>query len=146
MSLIEEQKARNRQNMLDRCVHFNGLMNDTCDKDIAYDSVRLEADGKVYFPCLRGSADTKCEHCRYPTEEEVDQMEAESEAAFAGTLSAAVVAKADAEARGLKKGHGGTGQVKCPACDAGQINYSVAYVNGHMWACCTTDGCVMWME
>jgi hypothetical protein len=52
----------------------------------------------------------------------------------------------DAATKGLKRGNGGTGSVKCPACEMGIIKYSVASLNGHIWGACSTKGCVQWME
>lgn len=51
----------------------------------------------------------------------------------------------DAKAKGLKKGHGGTGEVECPICKK-RLRYSVASYNGHMWGSCETEGCVRWMQ
>jgi hypothetical protein len=60
-------------------------------------------------------------------------------------LRAVKAAKDHAKTVGLKKGHGGIGETKCPNCE-GTIKYSVASVNGHMWGSCSTEGCAKWME
>lgn len=52
--------------------------------------------------------------------------------------------QAEAKAKGLGRGHGGQGFINCPICK-GQLGYSVASVNGHIWGKCKTDGCVSWM-
>lgn len=39
-----------------------------------------------------------------------------------------------------------TGVVRCPVCESGDIDYRVASSNGHVWAACTTKGCVSWMQ
>jgi hypothetical protein len=54
-------------------------------------------------------------------------------------------AHADAKAKGFGVGKGGVSSLKCPLCPEGEIRYSVASVNGHMHAGCTS-GCVSWME
>ncbi len=52
----------------------------------------------------------------------------------------------DAKMKGLRQGHGGQSSLKCPVCAAGEITYSVAGVNGHIWGSCSTEGCAKWME
>ena len=52
----------------------------------------------------------------------------------------------DARRRGLQKGNGGRGEVKCPNCSDGTVRYTVASLNGHIWGACTTSGCASWME
>ncbi len=61
-------------------------------------------------------------------------------------MNAMVAAHADAKAKGYQKGHGGVSSIDCPACEDGRPKYSVASVNGHMWARCNTPGCLSWME
>lgn len=55
-------------------------------------------------------------------------------------------AKDHAKQGGLGRGNGGQGTMPCPAGCGGQLRYSVASVNGHMHARCSTEGCVSWME
>jgi hypothetical protein len=55
-------------------------------------------------------------------------------------------ARDDANAHGFKKGNGGRGCITCPVCEKGQLHYSVASYNGHMWGKCSTDDCVAWMQ
>lgn len=37
------------------------------------------------------------------------------------------------------------GKLLCPVCKAGQLHWSMAS-NRHVWARCTTEGCVCWLE
>ncbi len=39
-----------------------------------------------------------------------------------------------------------SGEMGCPACGRGRLQYSVAGVNGHISARCSTDECVSFME
>jgi len=39
----------------------------------------------------------------------------------------------------------GRGSVPCPICGEGHLRY-VVHENGHIWAKCTTEGCVSWVE
>lgn len=55
-------------------------------------------------------------------------------------------AKDHAKQQGLGRGNGGQGRMPCPAGCGGELRYSVASVNGHMHAACSTKGCVSWME
>lgn len=52
----------------------------------------------------------------------------------------------DATGKGFKRGNGGKSSLKCPICKTGTINYSVAGVNGHIWARCTSQDCVSFIE
>lgn len=36
------------------------------------------------------------------------------------------------------------GQIKCPKC-GGELNYSIASTNGHIWGKCLTKDCLEWM-
>lgn len=40
----------------------------------------------------------------------------------------------------------GSGNMKCPVCETGNLRYSRAAYNGHIHAQCSTKGCVAWME
>lgn len=61
------------------------------------------------------------------------------------SLLAIAAVSEDAKAKGLKKGHGGTGSIECPICK-GRLNYSVASHNGHIWGACQNPTCVSWMQ
>jgi hypothetical protein len=65
---------------------------------------------------------------------------------IADTLGAMLAAKEHAKAQGFKQGNGGTGEMPCPTNCGGTLRYSVANVNGHMHAVCSTKDCVRWME
>lgn len=68
------------------------------------------------------------------------------DAATSKALAAFVAVAEDAKKKGFKAGHGGNSNCACPVCADGTIRYSVASVNGHIWASCSTDGCVRWMQ
>lgn len=61
-------------------------------------------------------------------------------------LEAFVAAKQHAKEQGLGRGNGGFSALPCPSCKTGTIRYSVAGSNGHMWAACSTNDCVRFME
>jgi len=37
-------------------------------------------------------------------------------------------------------------EIDCPVCNTGKLRFGVAECNGHVHACCNTDGCVRWVE
>jgi len=137
---LEEQIAS-------RCVHFTGVMNDTCEAGVAYAAVRDESKpGKDGLPCFRDGECIACEKRRFPTTEEVKAEIEEGRLAMERTFTAMAAAQADAKANGFKKGNGGVGSVKCPCCESGTLGYSVSGYNGHLWGKCSTEGCVAWMQ
>ena len=73
-----------------------------------------------------------------------EQIKAEAER-WSDALLAMAAAAEDAEKHGLKKGHGGTGEIECPVCK-GRLRYSVASLNGHIWGACSNPECVRWMQ
>lgn len=60
-------------------------------------------------------------------------------------LEGAVSVFVDAETKGLKKGNGGCSDLACVIC-GGTVKYTVAGNNGHVWARCSTDDCVRFMQ
>jgi transcriptional regulator with XRE-family HTH domain len=48
-------------------------------------------------------------------------------------------------ATGLGKGNGGQGSMTCPKCGK-DLFYTVSGYNGHIWAKCSTDGCIVFMQ
>lgn len=40
----------------------------------------------------------------------------------------------------------GSGKMKCPICNSGELSYSRSTYNGHVHARCSTNDCVWWME
>lgn len=130
----------------DKCVHFNGVQNKVCKAGVEYDSVGVRGCG---VPCLRRvgkGAELDCDKRQWPTEQEVQDAVGSSRMASARMLAGLAAVSEDAKRRGLGKGHGGRGDVACPVCEGGTIHYSVAGVNGHRHARCTTADCVCFME
>lgn len=145
MKTVEQKKAEQRersvQHSMQSCRHFNGVGNGKCEAGINYDDVQP-------LPCIPVSATTQTAQCalkscltREEAEAERDRRDRRAEEGF----KAMTVAHNDAHEKGYIKGHGGQSSVACPICE-GTIRYSVASVNGHMMAGCTTKGCVSWME
>jgi len=65
--VIEQIKMQ----IADKCVHFNGISNKSCKKDIEYASVRSEE--KPYkFPCMKKYGMNTCSSCKFLTPKEVE--------------------------------------------------------------------------
>ena len=127
------------------CKHFNGIHHDQCEAGITYDT-----SGKFALPCLPSLADKRerltCESFCVMTKEEAESEADEFERAYQTAVVARKAAKDDAKAKNLGRGNGGRGNLKCPVCTDGILHYTVAWLNGHMHAKCSTAGCVAWME
>ena len=136
------------QQIYGRCKHFNGTSKGVCEAGVEYRSVRDESKqgSRAQYPCFREGECLACASRSLPTAEEAKAQANEIESHSAKMLAGLYAAKSDASAKGLKKGNGGQSECKCPVCEGGTIKYSVASINGHMWAKCTTDKCCAWME
>jgi hypothetical protein len=123
------------------CRHFTGIQNDSCKKGVLYREVRDESVKPFRFPCTTPGAEDLCEHRSPWTAAEVEEQGREMrERMFAVEEARAAILVATDGATGV------AGKVGCPVCRTGKLSYSVARVNGHIHAQCSTDGCVRWME
>ena len=88
-----------KQQVSERCVHFNGTQNDRCEAGVAYkDLVGNEAGCSLKLPCLRSAywlerskevgGMVECSLLRFPTEEEAQKEADEDEARIAEFLGA----------------------------------------------------------
>jgi len=130
-----------------RCVHFNGIQHEVCKVGVKYDDVMVQGSG---LPCVcigsRGGEGIPCAQRRYPNTEEVAADKANVDELFRIGDKVMAAITADAEAKGYRRGNGGSGEVTCPACADGKLAYRVAGYNGHRHAKCSTAGCVSFME
>lgn len=121
------------------CQHFNGVMNPTCSAGLAYPKGQALPCIAPFSPNL---TQPRCPKYLATTLEQVEKQEAEYEKASKNvTLAREAIIKATGGKRRV------SGNMPCPVCNlqTGDLRYHVAY-NGHVHACCTTDGCVRWME
>ena len=122
MKSLEDQIAS-------KCKHFNGIMNDCCNIGIKYSDVRV---GKPYqFPCIKTGG--SCSKAEYLTQEEVKNKLAE----FAKREEVAVGAYVKVKEH-YKNTKQNPGQLPCEC--GGQLNYTVAESNGHIWLKCKDCG------
>lgn len=130
-----------------RCVNFTGVQNKSCGKGVVYEEVFDKTKtGFERMPCFREGESVPCPHRHFPTAEEVEKETKEHEQHMERLGKASRAAHEHAKSAGLGKGSGGSGTIKCPACDSGDLRYSVSAYNGLMRAGCTTAGCVSWIE
>jgi len=145
---MDEQKLREQfiQSELDDCRHFNGIQHKICKAGVSYPA----GSPGTAMPCIPRLANGRpvwaCEKFEIMSRDEAEKEADERIAAMRRTMNARLAAKDDAKAKGFGRGHGGVSSIPCPVCDGGILHYSVAYVNGHMHAACSTQGCVSWME
>lgn len=129
--------------MRNSCRHFNGpIHNEHCKAGVNYRKLGDDSRPGVYarLPCVIGSPLTKpdaatCELISPYTLEELAAKEAEIIKNSNDTLAAIKLIKATK----LQTGH-----VECPVCKA-NLQFSVSPSNGHIWAKCSTQGCLAWM-
>lgn len=122
-----------------KCRHFTGVSNKTCEAGVCYMEVAdMDKTATERFPCFREGESVPCEKREWFTEQEVNErLEAHKEST-ARTMKAMAAVVEDAEKRGFKKGKGGGAKIKCPCCESGELGYSVASINGHIWGKCST--------
>ena len=147
-SEVSKLQAEHIKFMLGKCKHFNGIQNAACKAGINYHELLGSEFGCfANMPCTRAPVPSAaCASFALFT-----QAEAEAEAdewvtrmkRFKIVLTGA---HEHAEKQGFKRGRGGVGELECPSGCGGKLRYSVAEVNGHMHAACTTKGCCSWME
>ena len=147
MTSREEQQRRRIAEIMNHCVHFNGVQHSCCEAGVDYHAIHGIGQGCfAHLICFNDHESTAtCDKQVFPTQEQAEQEMRESDERSQRCMKALSTAHDDAKAKGLKKGAGGTGECPCPICK-GTIRYSVASYNGHMHAACTTPNCVSWME
>jgi hypothetical protein len=142
----EERREKHIGRYMARCVHFNGIQNESCEAGVNYEEMRGEKIGCL--PCFSDEpTPLVCDKRSLPTREQAEAHETEvANACRNFSLASSWAARRAAIVLGFGKKAGGQSSLACPACGTGQIRYSVASYNGHMQARCTTAGCVSWME
>jgi len=133
------------------CIHFRGIQHDLCGAGI---NIRQLVGGDdfgwgIRIPCLVRDAKTcsvTCESRILPTREQAEATVDECDKLLKRTMLAVTLAHEHAKTNGLGVGHGGMSSLPCLLECGGSLKYSVAGINGHMHARCTTKGCVSWME
>lgn len=132
----------------ERCRHFNGpVHNKECKANINYRNLVGGPDWgwMARMPCagaspLRKEPVAECKSRDPYSKEEILEQEKELQKRFA------FIAKAHGDIRKFAKGKDISGGIiSCPACSK-PLHFSIAKLNGHIWAKCESEGCVQWME
>lgn len=118
-----------KEQIADKCIHFNGIMNKECNAGINYDDVKVDRHFK--FPCLKQGGE--CAHSKFRTDEEVEAKVKEIEEDGIKAMVAIATVK-DHYAKTKEQ----TGKVTCQC--GGELYYAVASINGHVWAKCNSCG------
>ena len=140
--------AKHIEEIMRTCVHFNGVQHDTCRAGVNYHELFGVGVGCFAHLCCLSEpvGSVACDKSVYPTRAQAEAEQGKREKRFKQVMQCVVVAKEHAEKEGLREGHGGVSQLDCPTGCGGILRYSVASVNGHMYARCSTEDCVSWME
>jgi len=132
-------KTMNEQ-IANKCIHFNGLMNKVCDAGVKYKDVEVKDARPIKIPCLKDSllSGGTCLKSEYPSEEDVKKQIEEIQKEGQKTMTAYKAIKDNIEKTGEMHG-----KIECPSC-GGNLHYNSASLNGHIWAKCKCG--LGWME
>lgn len=136
-----------REQIAEKCIHFNGIQNGKCKVGIEYTTVRREnmfpqnGGRGTQYPCFFDV--DNCSKMERPTEEYIQLRLDKIQQSTAKTMGA-IKAISD-HAGKYKKGEGKSAIIECPACK-GRLHYSRAGYSGHIHAQCETKDCVSFMQ
>lgn len=125
---IEEQ-------IKNKCIHFNGISGKTCRAGINYSDVEEKGARPIKIPCLLKNqmSGGKCEHAKFPTDEEAKIKAEDIIGSGQKTLLAMIAIKEH-----YKKTKILSGIIDCPNCK-GPLSYGFAS-NGHARGSCPQCG------
>jgi hypothetical protein len=126
---LRDMKSLNEQ-ILNRCIHFNGIMNKCCKAGVNYDDFRGQ-DRPFKFPCLKQGGN--CSLSQFPTIEDVEKEVAVIDEITERTMSAYGTIKNHFNNTKQRQG-------KLPCSCGGELSFSVAELNDHVWARCSKCG------
>jgi len=134
--------------IMQRCVHFTGIQHDECKASVSYHGQFGNGVGCfANIPCVSFDEKTSryCPKRQYPSREDAERELAEVDEYLAQCSKAYKAVKEDAKSK-FPPHQGGASSIECPICRTGMLQYSVASINGHIHARCSTHGCVSWTE
>ena len=133
------------------CKFYNGLMNDSCEKNIKYESFAKGERFGIFkrIPCFEKNGFDDCQLREFYSEEETKQHDEEVEKRMVAMVFAIAKIKdennVDIEWEcPTNKNDSKRGIIECPMCK-GKLHYSISGFNGHIWGKCETEGCLSWM-
>jgi hypothetical protein len=125
-----------KQQIADKCLYFNGLMNKSCEKGIQYDSVKEPDERQFKIPCIKTGG--FCDVCKFPSEKIVNEIVIGiMEEGKKTMMGYSLIQKY------IKKTGQVSGKIECPSCK-GELHYNQSSINGHIWAKCKCG--LGWME
>lgn len=128
------------------CKHFTSpIHNDSCRAGVNY--VNLAGGTRfgylVRIPCSNSSALSEdvvtCDKKEDYTLDEINKKEEAFELRANHMVTAIEIIQ-----KKVGKSRGCSGSIDCPECGK-DLKYSVASGNGHIWAKCSTPGCIVWI-
>lgn len=67
----EKEMQRRTREVLRRCIHFNGVMNNECEAGVNYHALLGDGFGCfAHMPCLSDATTTTCDKASFLTEQE----------------------------------------------------------------------------
>ena len=126
-----------KEQIADKCIHFNGLSHQFCKAGINYESVKDRMKRPYEIPCVKNTAfyGSYCDKQQFRTDKEVEQELIEIEdISVIAFVALAKIAE-------LKEN---SGIIECPKCK-GKLRYT-RHSNGHVWGKCETENCLSWLQ
>lgn len=118
-----------KDQIADKCIHFNGVMEKVCKAGITYADIRVEGDGPYKFPCLTQGG--QCSSAQFRTPEEVEaEVKSIEDSGLKVTMAIAMIKDHIAKTKEQK------GKIPCEC--GGELLYVVSSYNGHIKAACKT--------
>lgn len=130
-----------KEQIENKCIHFTGMINKECKKGVKYEDVKVKTERPFKIPCLLDSdlGTGSCAFCEFPSPEQVKKEVDEIKERGRKMMGAYSAVKGHYEKHKKRKN-----KMECPDCK-GDLHYTVAKINGHIWAKCS--GCGLgWME
>lgn len=123
-----------RDQIADKCIHFNGTMNKQCKAGVKYEEIR---GPKMKIPCIKNttlSADpvegVMCIKRTFPTEQQIQEKLGQIDQSGRNSTKAFVAAKSHFQKTGERHS-----TIQCPVCK-GKLEYVVAVTNNHLTVHC----------
>lgn len=116
-----------KQQIACKCIHFNGLMNDTCKAGIKY--IDVKPFGPLKLPCLQQGG--HCDKSEFLLPDEVDDRVKEIKVESAKFIVTWMAIKEK-----FSQDKKLSGSVECTC--GGKITYVIAEFNSHVWAKCNS--------
>ncbi|MDD5358419.1 MAG: hypothetical protein PHX80_04680 [Candidatus Nanoarchaeia archaeon] len=129
-----------KEQIENRCKHFTGMMNKECAVGVIYEDVKDKTSKPYKIPCFKKGlmAGNMCALACFPTDEEVEKEVNEIEESGTKQIKAYMAVKNHIKETGEKQG-----KIKCTSC-GGDLHYTQAECNGHIWGKCKCG--LAWME